>query len=292
MSTSTTTANTKKTVFITGSSTGFGRGAAERFAKDGWNVVATMRTPEKETELQKQGILVVALDATKPETIDPAVAAAVAKFGGIDVLVNNAGIAQFGPFVEESASLDQAREVFETNFFGAIRVTQAVLPIFRKQKSGNIVYISSVVATVTQPLGSAYNSSKAALNSYVECTAYELALFGIQNKIVMPGAFRTEILGKGKPFEIKDEQLAATYKPLIEGFGAKFGTLLPILTGPEQVVDAIAKAAIDQDPKNIFWRVTAPADPYAPLAVLRDEKGPAAQFNITFDAYIAENKKQ
>ena len=278
----------KKVIFITGASTGFGRLAAERFAKDGWNVVATMRTPEKETELQKQGIFVVALDVTKPETIDAAVQAAVQKFGTIDVLLNNAGVGNFGPFTEEPNTLAAVRDSFEVNFFGAIRTTQAVLPVFRKNKKGTIIYCSSVVALHTNPLCSAYASSKAALNSYAECAAYELIPFGIQTKILMPGAYKTEIMSKVKLVVPTNPELAAEYKESLDGFTNSMAALK--LPTPERVIEDTVRAANDQDPKNIFWKSHEPECPYGQLVALREQKGASAQFSAIVD--MTSGKKQ
>ncbi len=145
----------KKVVLITGASTGFGKLTTKKFQAEGWNVVATMRSPQKENELnQLDNVLVTALDVTKPETIANAVKEATDKFGTIDVLINNAGYGTMGPM--EVGSDEQIRYQMEVNFFGLINVTKRVLPIMRVQKKGTIINISSMGGRTTFPYLSLY----------------------------------------------------------------------------------------------------------------------------------------
>ena len=179
-----------KTVLITGASSGIGKSTARLFAAKGWNVVATMRAPEKETELaQSDNVLVTKLDVQIPASITAAVEAGIAKFGKIDVLVNNAGYAAVGVF--EAASREQIKRQFDVNLFGLMDVTQAVLPHFRENGAGTIVNISSMGGRVTFPLGSLYNATKFAVEGFSEALAYELSTLNVAVKIVEPGSIDT-----------------------------------------------------------------------------------------------------
>jgi NAD(P)-dependent dehydrogenase (short-subunit alcohol dehydrogenase family) len=185
----------KNTVLITGVSSGFGRETAKLFHKNGWNVIATMRSPEKETELTAlPGILVTKLDVTDKASINSAVTEGIEKFGRIDVLVNNTGYGALGAM--EAASEAQIRQQFEVNFFGLIAVTQAVLPGMRQQRSGIIINVSSVGGRITFPFSSLYHATKFAVEGLTESMQYELNPFGINLKIVEPGGYKTEFSGR------------------------------------------------------------------------------------------------
>ncbi len=184
-----------KTVLITGCSSGIGRAAAKLFQRNGWKVVATMRSPEQETELKKlDDLLVLRLDVNDQASIDVAVQTALEKFGHIDVLVNNAGYALMGAF--ENASEEQIQRQFDTNVFGLMRVTRALLPHFRQRKAGLIVNVASMAGRLPIPFMSVYNGSKWAVQGFSECLTYELAPFNIQVKIVEPGAVDTAFFGR------------------------------------------------------------------------------------------------
>jgi NADP-dependent 3-hydroxy acid dehydrogenase YdfG len=147
----------RSTVLITGASSGIGKAAALLFQKRGWNVVATMRSPDKVPDLQElERLVCIQLDVTEPATIEAAIAKAIDEFGSIDVVVNNAGYALMGPF--ESCGLDQIRRQFDTNVFGLMAVSQAVLSHFRDRKSGTLINISSMGGRLTFPLYSLYQS--------------------------------------------------------------------------------------------------------------------------------------
>lgn len=170
-----------KTILITGCSSGFGLEIARYFLARDWRVVATMRTPNDCLMPSSDNLLVLPLDVKDQGSIQRAIDAA----GQIDVLVNNAGIGTASPF--EIGSMATVREVFETNTLGTMAVTQAVLPQFRKRKSGVIVNISSAVTLKSIPLAAAYTASKAAVNAFTECLALELKHFGIRVHVIMPG---------------------------------------------------------------------------------------------------------
>ncbi|MGO9993522.1 MAG: SDR family oxidoreductase [Steroidobacteraceae bacterium] len=170
-----------KTVLITGCSSGFGLATAQYFLDRDWNVIATMRTPREDVLPRSERLRVLALDVTDPKSIRQAVDAA----GPIDVLVNNAGIGLLGVF--EGISMETAREVFETNTFGTMAVTQAVLPQFRQRKAGVIVNVTSSVTFRPLPLLSVYTASKAAVTAFTESLALELQQFNVRMRLVIPG---------------------------------------------------------------------------------------------------------
>lgn len=179
-----------KTVLITGCSSGFGELTAKTFASRGWNVVATMRKPERDDVLRHlDGVLVTALDVTDKDGIDRAVAAAVGRFGQIDALVNNAGYG--GHTVFEQATDESIRAMYETNVFGVMNVTRAVLPQMRRQGEGRVINVTSVVGLMGSPTVSIYASTKFAVQGFTEALAFEYAPLNIQVKSVAPGAFPT-----------------------------------------------------------------------------------------------------
>jgi len=170
-----------KTVLITGCSSGYGLETARHFHARGWNVVATMRTPREDVLPRSDRLRVVPLDVTKPESI----AAALAASGPIDVLVNNAGIGLLGAF--EATPMATVREVFETNVFGVMAMTQAVLPQFRARKSGVVVNVTSSVTLAPMPLVAVYTASKTAIEGFTTSLAFELESFNVRVKLVEPG---------------------------------------------------------------------------------------------------------
>ena len=183
-----------KTILITGASSGIGRDAARRFQSEGWNVVATMRTPENGAELgQLERTLVTRLDVTDPASIASAVAEAIERFGRIDVRVNNAGYGAYGPL--EAFSMDGIRRQFDTNVIGLLAVTKAVLPHMRVQGQGTVVNISSIGGKMTFPLGALYHGTKFAVEGISEALHYELEPLGVRVKLVEPGAIATDCAG-------------------------------------------------------------------------------------------------
>ncbi|MFM1964956.1 MAG: hypothetical protein RL134_681 [Actinomycetota bacterium] len=193
-----------RTAFITGASTGIGRATAQRFQAEGWNVVATMRSPEDGADLAAlPRVLVTRLDVTDSASIAAAVSEARATFGGIDVLVNNAGFGAYGAL--EVTDMEVIRRQFDTNVIGLMEVTKAVLPTMREQGSGVIVNISSVGGRMAFPLGSLYHGSKFAVEGLSEALTYELAPLGIAVKIIEPGLIDTEFAGRSFVLSVDPE---------------------------------------------------------------------------------------
>lgn len=184
--------------FITGTSSGFGEAFARHALAQGDSVVATARDTGKLAALSAlapERVLVQRLDVTRPEEATQAVAAALERFGRIDVLVNNAGYGVVGA-VEETGDA-ALRAIMDTNFFGAANVTRAALPALRAQRSGAIVNISSLGGQLSMPGFGAYSATKFALEGLSEALALELRPFGVKVMIVEPGAFRTNLAGAG-----------------------------------------------------------------------------------------------
>ena len=170
-----------KTVLVTGCSSGYGLETARHFYAQGWNVVVSMRTPRDDLLPRSDRLRVIALDVTKPASI----ASALAACGPIDVLVNNAGIGLFGAFeVTPAATI---REVFETNTFGVMAMTQAVLPQFRARRSGVVVNVTSSATLAPMPLVAVYTASKTAIEGFTASLALELEAFNVRVKLVEPG---------------------------------------------------------------------------------------------------------
>jgi NAD(P)-dependent dehydrogenase (short-subunit alcohol dehydrogenase family) len=190
-------------VLITGASSGIGRAAAEFFAQKGWKVAATMRSPEKETELSKfPNLKLYHLDVTDNASIDTTIQAVIKDFGGLDVLVNNAGFGADGVF----EAMDDAfiRNQFETNVFGLMRVTRAVLPYFREKKAGTIIQVASMGGRLAFPLYSIYHGTKWAVEGFSEALSYELRPFNIKIRLIEPGAIKTDFYGRSRAFAKPD----------------------------------------------------------------------------------------
>ena len=181
----------KKTVLITGASSGFGKAAVKLFHTNNWNVIATMRSPEKETELSTlSNVFISKLDVTDKLSIQNTVAAGIEKFGNIDVLVNNAGYGAMGAL--EASTEEQVKQQFDVNLFGLIEVTKAVLPGMREQGHGHIIQLSSVLGLISRPVLGLYAASKFAVEGLSESLAAEVKSFGIHVSIIEPAGFDTE----------------------------------------------------------------------------------------------------
>jgi NAD(P)-dependent dehydrogenase (short-subunit alcohol dehydrogenase family) len=227
-----------RTVLITGTSSGYGKATAELFLERGWNVVATMRQPKSEIfGSPSDRLKLLPLDVTNSDSINRAVADAIAAFGAIDVLVNNAGIGVVGAF--EATPMATVREVFETNTFGVMAMTQAVLPRFRARRLGVVVNVTSSVTLARMPLAAAYTASKMAIEGFTGSLAFELEAFNVQVKLVEPGYSPTT-------------RFASNLGPRMEG-------LIPEAYAPfaEPIFAAYAQPAAvttESDVAEVVWR--------------------------------------
>jgi len=233
----------KKTIFITGASSGFGRETVKLFHQKGWNVVATMRSPDS-SFADLEGVLAARLDVTDKASIGSAVAAAVQRFGGIDVLVNNAGYGTLGAL--EAAADTVIRDQFEVNVFGLIEVTRAVLPGMRARRSGVVVNVSSVGGRVTFPYCTLYHATKFAVEGLTESLQYELNPLGIRLKIVEPGGYRTNFAGRS--MGIYGVGAVEEYKAPFEKFLSAVEHW-PMSENIGEVADVIFEAATDGSEK-------------------------------------------
>ncbi len=232
----------KKTILITGTSSGIGKASVLEFAKNGWNVAATQRTPEKETAFNTiQNVKLYALDVTQPESIQNALEAIKKDFGTINVVLNNAGFGVDGAF--EAMSDEVVQKQFDTNVFGLMRVTREAIKLMREQGGGTIIQISSMGGKITFPLYSIYHATKFAVEGFTESLQYELAQFNIKLKIVEPGPIKTEFYGSSRQF-IKPDYTTA-YDNFITKFEKAAQAAMKEAEGPEVVAKTIYKAATD-----------------------------------------------
>jgi NAD(P)-dependent dehydrogenase (short-subunit alcohol dehydrogenase family) len=229
-----------KTILITGASSGIGKATAETFADRGWNVVATMRNASVGADLAaRDNVLVVDLNVQRPESIPAAIEAGIARFGGLDVLLNNAGIAPMGSF--EELYRTRGRETFEVNVFGVMEVTQAVLPHFRARRKGLIVNVSSAAGLLTFPLGTLYDATKFALEGFTEALAYEVNPLGIGVKLIEPGLVRTRMTETFKS-DVTPEQAIDDYRAFSEH---TLGLFNGMMAGEVPSADTVARRIYD-----------------------------------------------
>lgn len=226
-----------KTILITGCSSGYGLETARLFHAKGWNVIATMRTPKPEILAPADRMRVLPLDVTRTASIRQALALA----GPIDVLVNNAGIGLFGAF--EATPMDTVREVFETNTFGTMAMTQAVLPQFRTRRSGLVINLTSTATMAPFPLVAAYTASKTAIEGFTESLALELAQFNVRVKLIEPGygpSTRFAANGGARMEGLIPEPYMAYAQSVFAAFGA-----MAAVTTETAVAEAVWHAAND-----------------------------------------------
>lgn len=236
-----------KTVLITGASSGFGLASALHFARNGWNVIATMRTPTNAPEelvALDDSILVARLDVQDLESIDGAVAQGIERFGRIDALVNNAGFSLFGVF--EGVSRDKVQQQFDVNLFGVMDVTRALLPHFRRQRSGIVLNVSSGAGVFGLPMISLYNASKFALEGWSESLSYELASQGIVVKIIEPGGVTSTAFGQRMGAEAAQTEAPQDYEAFVAQTNRAFdGMRASRFATAQDVAQVIWTAATD-----------------------------------------------
>jgi NAD(P)-dependent dehydrogenase (short-subunit alcohol dehydrogenase family) len=231
-----------KTILITGASSGIGKETAKLFQAKGWNVIATMRTPENETELnQLTNTFVTKLDVLDLVSIQQALEEGVNKFGKIDVLLNNAGYGAYGPL--ESFSREKILRQFNTNVIGLMDVTRAILPHFRKNKNGIIINISSIGGKMTFPLGSLYHGTKFAVEGISESLNFEVEQFGGQVKIIEPGMIATDFAGRS--FDFSNDENMQEYQSIVGKLMAAMPVMAQNASPASVVAEVIFEAATD-----------------------------------------------
>lgn len=241
-----------QTVLITGASSGIGRATADVFHSKGWNVVATMRAPSDAGDLAgRASTLVTRLDVMDLASIDSAVRTGLDRFGQIDVLVNNAGLAVVGPF--EAIPRDEVMRQFNTNLFGLLDVTRAMLPHFRAQKSGMIVNVSSIAGRASIPMNAMYIGSKFAVEGISEALKFELDGIGVGIKVVEPGATDSD-MGKqvSGALDFHNDERLTEYQDAVAKVKGFFDHMLlnPAMMAPGSLVaEAIFTAATDGTPQ-------------------------------------------
>ncbi|MEJ8859183.1 SDR family oxidoreductase [Variovorax robiniae] len=236
-----------KTVLITGCSSGYGKATAEYFLERGWKVIATMRQPDPGLSGHDR-LRVVQLDVTNGASIDHAIRHGIAAFGKIDVMVNNAGIGLFSAF--EVTPTKTIREVFETNTFGTMAMTQAVIPHMRERGEGTIINVTSSVCFAGMPLVAPYAASKWAIEGFTESLFFELDALGIRVRLVEPG------YGPGTAFSANGmERMSGLVSAPYQAYA---GELLAQFESPDaatvahQVAAAVFAAATDETERLRF----------------------------------------
>lgn len=257
-----------KTVLITGASSGIGKATAEYFASKGWNVCATMRNPEKMRDWARtHAVHLYALDVDVQDSVEKCVKQVVAEMGVPGVLVNNAGFVVDGIF--EAMTDTHIYRQFNTNVFGLMRVTRALLPHFRAQQGGVIVQISSMGGKLTIPLYSIYHGTKWAVEGFSESLQYELDPLNIRVKIVEPGAIKTDFYGRSKT-AVEPTEGMPQYKPFFERVMGKINEAGEKGASPEEVAMTIYKAATDNS-RRLRYAVGSPAPALIALRKLLPE---------------------
>jgi NAD(P)-dependent dehydrogenase (short-subunit alcohol dehydrogenase family) len=232
----------KKTVLITGTSSGIGKATVLEFAKMGWNVIATQRHSENELDLNKlPNVKMYSLDVTNLESIKQTISQAKKDYGKIDVVVNNAGYGVDGAF--EAMSDEIIEKQFNTNVFGLMRVTREAIKHMRPNGGGTIIQISSMGGKITFPLYSIYHATKFAVEGFTESLHYELSQFNIKMKLIEPGPIVTDFYGRSRQF-IKPSD-TNQYDGFIQKFNDAAEKVMKDAEGPEVVAKMIFKSATD-----------------------------------------------
>lgn len=240
-----------KVAVVTGSSSGIGYETSLALAREGFLTYATLRNLDKgdgiksKAENENLPLKIMQLDVTDVVSVSKAIQSIISDTGRIDVIVNNAGYGLVGAF--EDLSLDEIKQQYETNFYGVVRVTQAILPIMRKQKSGRIINISSGAGRFGYPGGSAYVSTKFAIEGLSEALAYELDPFGIKVILVEPGVIRTNF-GSGMMVAKKSQDPASAYSTMTRKMNEVLGQLMQNGSPPSLVANVVLQAAKSDNP--------------------------------------------
>lgn len=231
----------QKTAFITGASTGIGKAAALALMKAGYRVIGTSRSAKRDE--MRDGIRMIACDVTSDESVAVAVALADAELGRIDLLVNNAGFGITG--AAEESSMAQVRALFETNFHGVVRVTNAVLPIMRGQGGGRILNVGSGLGFIPAPYNAYYSATKHALEGYSESLDHEVREFGVRVAVIEPAATKTSF----ESSTIQTDRPLSAYDASRAKYFVAFDRAMAVADTAESVAETIVLAARDKTPR-------------------------------------------
>ena len=230
-----------KVALVTGASSGIGEATAERLAKAGYKVYGTSR---RGAQAGKRSFEMLPLDVTSDESVEAAVSEVMRRDGHIDLLVNNAGFG-VAPAGAEESSIDQARSIFETNFFGLIRMTRAVVPRMRRQGSGRIINIGSVLGFLPMPYGALYAATKHAVEGYSESLDHELRTRGIRVSVVEPAYTKTQFDANFLEPDAKLDE----YREVRAALGKRLKEVMAVADQPGVVADVVLRAASAARPK-------------------------------------------
>src|SRR5206468_12378000 len=239
-----------KVAVVTGSSSGIGFETSLVLARNNFHTYATMRNPERGTKMravqsgENLPIKIIQLDVTSDKSVREAIQSILSESGRIDVLVNNAGYGLVGAF--EELGMDEIKQQYETNFFGVIRVTQAVIPIMKEQKYGIIVNISSGAGRFGYPNGSAYVSTKFALEGLSESMAYEIEPFGVKVVLVEPGFVRTNF---SNVVAKRSQSPNSQYSKMTDKMSDSIDKMKLNSSPPELVANVVLEAVTSKNPK-------------------------------------------
>jgi len=247
-----------KTVLITGASSGIGHASAKRLHDAGLTVYATARRPDAVADLAAEGIRTLPLDVTDDQSMQDAVSAIENEAGPIGILINNAAYGLYGPV--EQRPLGEVRALFDTNFFGLVRLTQLVLPSMRRAGAGRIINLSSMGGRATLPGGAFYHASKYAVEALSDALRIELALFGIDVVLIEPGPVRTPFMdlavaslatatspsGAGDPYKDFKDAIARSFTGLYTGPIARFVSTL------DDIARVVTMAATARRPRTRY----------------------------------------
>ena len=243
------TENNQKIVIITGASNGMGYEAAKTFAQRGWQVYAGARRVEKIPT--DEGIIALKLDVTDSKSNHNFVQHVIDHAGRIDVLINNAGYGEYGP--AEEIPMENIRKQFETNFFGAVELTQLVLPVMRQQQFGRIVNISSIGGDVYMPLGAFYHATKAALQQWSDVLDTEVKAFGIRSSVVQPGGTASNWSTIAMENAEKNLHPNSPYQPLVQTVRAALSSNFGSSATSADLAQVFYKAATDKKAQARYY---------------------------------------
>ena len=268
---------TKKTILVTGCSSGIGRATARHFQEKGWNVIATVRKPENESELNTlDNVLVNRIDVTDHDSIDRSMQEGIQKFGRIDVVLNNAGYGSYG--LLEATPIEKIRRQFDVNVIGSLAVAKAIIPHFRAHRDGVLINIASMGGKVSFPLGTLYHGSKFAVEGMSEALSHELDAIGVRVKIVEPGAIRTNF--GGSSFDLNLDPELTEYETFVKNVMGALEKVGGVASEASVVADVIYQAATD-DTKQLRYVVGADAEQII-----------AARKQMDDDAYLSMIREQ